>query len=133
MKIWPGSKCRCHNHADCPSKPRGEFRSPMTSKSESPAETAEGPGSLLVLALLAPVAGAIAGLLALAAFLLDYVGRLWLPAASVAWLSPFHYYSPLELVMGHPLPSKNLAVLAGIAALGLATAYVLFARRDISH
>ena len=35
----------------------------MTSKSEPTAETAEHPGNLLVLALLAPVAGAIAGLL----------------------------------------------------------------------
>jgi CIC family chloride channel protein len=35
----------------------------MTSKSGPPAETAEHPGSLLALALLAPVAGAIAGLL----------------------------------------------------------------------
>jgi chloride channel protein, CIC family len=35
----------------------------MNSKSEPPAETAERPGSLVVLALLAPVAGAIAGLL----------------------------------------------------------------------
>ena len=35
----------------------------MTSRSEPPAKTAERPGSLLVLALLAPVAGAIAGLL----------------------------------------------------------------------
>lgn len=79
------------------------------------------------------VAGAIAGLLALAAFLLDYVGRLWQPAESVAWLSPFRYYSPFELVMGNPLPSKNLLVLVGIAAAGCVTAYVLFTRRDISH
>jgi CIC family chloride channel protein len=35
----------------------------MTANSQSPAETPERPGSLLVLALLAPVAGAIAGLL----------------------------------------------------------------------
>jgi CIC family chloride channel protein len=35
----------------------------MTSNSQSPAETGERPGSLLALALLAPVAGAIAGLL----------------------------------------------------------------------
>jgi ABC-2 type transport system permease protein len=79
------------------------------------------------------VAGALAGLLALAAFLLDYVGRLWKPAEAVAWLSPFRYYSPFELVMGNPLPSKNLVVLAGIAAAGFVAAYVLFSRRDISH
>ena len=79
------------------------------------------------------VAGALAGLLALTAFLLDYVGRMWQPAESIAWLSPFRYYSPFELVMGNPLPSKNLLVLGGIAAAGFVAAYVLFSRRDISH
>ncbi len=79
------------------------------------------------------VAGALAGLLALAMFLLDYVGRLWRPAEAVAWLSPFRYFSPFELVMGNPLPAKNLVVLGAIAATGFVTAYVLFARRDISR
>jgi ABC-2 type transport system permease protein len=78
-------------------------------------------------------AGAVGGLLALATFLLDYVGRLWQPAESVAWLSPFRYYSPFDLVMGNPLPAKNLVVLGGLAAAGFVAAYVLFARRDISH
>ena len=79
------------------------------------------------------VAGGLGGLLALAAFLLDYVGRLWQRAEAVAWLSPFRYYNPFELVLGNPLPAKNLLVLGGIAAAGFAAAYVLFARRDISH
>jgi ABC-2 type transport system permease protein len=79
------------------------------------------------------VAAALSGLLALVAFLLDYVGRLWRPAESVAWLSPFRYYAPFELVMGNVLPAKNLAVLGGVAAGGFAAAYVLFARRDITR
>jgi len=79
------------------------------------------------------VAGSIAGLLALATLLLDYVGRLWQPAEKVAWISPFRYYSPFELVMGTPLPPKHLWVLAAIAVSGIATAYVLFSRRDISR
>jgi ABC-2 type transport system permease protein len=79
------------------------------------------------------VAAGWAGLLALAAFLLDYVGRLWKPAEAVAWLSPFRYYNPFDLVMGTALPWKNPAVLGGIALAGFATAYVVFARRDISH
>jgi ABC-2 type transport system permease protein len=78
-------------------------------------------------------AGALGGLLALATFLLDYVGRLWQPAESVAWLSPFRYYNPFDLVMGTPLPMKNLEVLGGIAVAGYIAAYFLFARRDISH
>lgn len=79
------------------------------------------------------VAGTIAGLLALTAYLLDYVGRLWKPAETVAWLSPFRYYAPFDLVMGSPLSTKNLAVLGGIAVAGFLVAYTVFARRDISH
>lgn len=78
-------------------------------------------------------ANGVAGLLALTAYLLDYTGRLWKPADSVAWLSPFRYYSPFDLVMGAPLPAKNLVVLGSIAATGFSAAYVLFSRRDIAH
>ena len=52
---------------------------------------------------------------------------------SVAWLSPFRYYTPFDLVMGHALPWKNLVVPGGIAVAGFAVAYVLFARRDIAR
>ena len=79
------------------------------------------------------VAAALSGLLALVAFLVDYVGRLWRPAESVAWLSPFRYYTPFDLVMGNALPWKNLGVPSGIAVAGFAAAYVLFARRDIAR
>ena len=79
------------------------------------------------------VAGGAAGLLALAAFLLDYVARLWQPAEKIAWLSPFRYYNPFDLITGNTLPYKNLLVLGATALAGFATAYVLFARRDISH
>ena len=78
-------------------------------------------------------AGAIAGLLALTAYLTDYVGRAWKPAESVAWLSPFRYYAPFDLVMGSALSAKNLYVLGGIAMAAFALAYVLYSRRDISH
>jgi ABC-2 type transport system permease protein len=78
-------------------------------------------------------AGAIAGLLALTAYLTDYVGRAWKPADSIAWLSPFRYYTPFELVMGSALPAKSLYVLGGIAFAAFALAYALYSRRDISH
>jgi ABC-2 type transport system permease protein len=79
------------------------------------------------------VAGGSAGLLALTTFLLDYVARLWQPAEKIAWISPFRYYNPFDLITGSPLPLKNLVVLGLIALAGFAAAYVLFARRDISH
>jgi len=78
-------------------------------------------------------AGAIAGLLALTAYLTDYIGRAWKPAESVAWLSPFRYYTPFELVMGSPLSAKSLYVLGGIAIASFALAHLLYSRRDISH
>jgi ABC-2 type transport system permease protein len=79
------------------------------------------------------VAGGAAGLLALTTFLLDYVARLWQPAEKIAWLSPFRYYNPFDLITGSPLSIKNVAVLGTIALAGFAASYVLFARRDISH
>ena len=79
------------------------------------------------------VAGAITGLLALATFLLDYVGRLWQPADRFAWLSPFRYFIPFDLVMGNPLPAENVLVLLAIALSGFTMAYLLFTQRDISH
>jgi len=71
-------------------------------------------------------AGAIAGLLALTAYLTDYIGRAWKPAESVAWLSPFRYYTPFELLMGSALAAKSLYVLGGIAAAAFALAYLLY-------
>ena len=79
------------------------------------------------------VAGASAGLLALTAFLLDYLGRLWKPLDSIAWISPFRYYDPFQLLLGAALPARNIVVLITIGAAGFAAAYALFARRDISH
>ena len=78
-------------------------------------------------------AGAIAGLLALTAYLTDYIGRAWKPADSVAWLSPFRYYTPFELLMGSALPAKSLYVLGGVAVAAFVLAYLLYSRRDISH
>ena len=44
--------------------------------------------------------------------------------------SPFHYYNPLDLVMGQPLPVGDLWVLFVAGATGLLVAAVCFARRD---
>ena len=77
------------------------------------------------------VAGSVVGLLALTTFLLDYVARAWQPAEAIAWLSPFRYYSPLDLVMGNQIPPHNLWVLTGVGVFGFALSYFLFSRRDI--
>lgn len=77
-------------------------------------------------------AGAIAGLLALTAFLVDFAARIWGPAKAIAWLSPFHYNNPIEMIAGLPVEPGNLLVLAGIATAGFSLAFVLFSRRDLS-
>ncbi len=76
-------------------------------------------------------AGAVTALAALALFLLDYLGRLWQPAARLARLSPFRYCSGLELVAGRPLAVAHLAVLLSVALAGFVVAVIVFARRDI--
>ena len=79
------------------------------------------------------VAGGLAGIIALGAFLLDYIARAWQPAESVAWLSPFRYFNPFQLLDGNPLAAKNVLVLGSIAVCGFAVSYFIFSRRDISH
>jgi beta-exotoxin I transport system permease protein len=77
------------------------------------------------------VAGAVAGVLALGAYLLDYLGRAWQPAAAVSTLSPFHYFEPMTLVMGQPGDGWNVVVLISIGLAGLVISYIVMGRRDI--
>ena len=79
------------------------------------------------------VASATTGLLALAALLLDLTARLWPAAEPFAWLSPFRYFIPFDLVMGTALPVENILVLWAITMSGFTVAYLLFSQRDISH
>ena len=77
------------------------------------------------------VGAAIAGVCALGAYLLDYLGRAWEPARAISSLSPFYYFEPMTLVMGQPLSGGNITVLIGIGLAGTAVGYVIFAKRDI--
>jgi hypothetical protein len=77
------------------------------------------------------VASATVGIAALAAFLLDYVGRAWEPAAAISRVSPFHYFEPTALIAGAPLNASQIAVLIAIGAAGGAIGWGVFTRRDI--
>jgi len=79
------------------------------------------------------VASAATSLLAFAALLLDWAHRLWPPLDSIAWLSPFNYFQPYELVAGDPLRLENLLVLGAIATTGYTLAYLIISQRDISR
>lgn len=74
--------------------------------------------------------GAIA-ILTLVLFFLDYLARIWKPAASIAWMSPFHYYDAMAMVMGRTLPGSHLVVLGVTGLAGIVLAFVLFSRRDL--
>lgn len=76
-------------------------------------------------------AGGAAGIAALAAFLVDYLGRVWEPARLASWLSPFHYFDPIPVVAGAGLSGKNVIVLLATGLIGVGVSYVWFSRRDL--
>jgi ABC-2 type transport system permease protein len=78
------------------------------------------------------VAGATTSLLAFGALILDWAHRLWPPLDWIAWLSPFYYFNPYELVDG-PLRPENLLILWAIAMTGFTLAYLAISQRDISR
>jgi len=73
----------------------------------------------------------ITAVAALAAYLLDYLGRVWDPARLASRLSPFHYFEPMSLIAGAPLNRGNVGVLLGAAVAATAASYVIFSRRDL--
>jgi ABC-type transport system involved in multi-copper enzyme maturation permease subunit len=77
------------------------------------------------------VAAAISGVLALAFYLLDYLGRAWDPAAGISRLSPFHYFEPMTVMMTRTLSTSNVLMLIAGGAAAVAVGYVAIARRDI--
>lgn len=77
------------------------------------------------------VAAGVAGGAAAALMLVDYLSRVWQPLRVPARLSPFHYYNPLDLVMGKPLPAADVGILLGTCAVAVSVAFALFNRRDI--
>ena len=79
------------------------------------------------------VASATTSLLAFAALLLDWAHRLWPALGRIAWLSPFFYFNPYELVAGSPLCLENILVLWAMAMTGFTVAYFLISQRDISR
>jgi ABC-type transport system involved in multi-copper enzyme maturation permease subunit len=51
-------------------------------------------------------AAGLVGVAMLALFFVDYVARVWPAARSIVWLSPFHYFDAMAMVMGQPLPGS---------------------------
>ncbi|MGO8930593.1 MAG: hypothetical protein ACLQU3_27365 [Limisphaerales bacterium] len=79
------------------------------------------------------VASATTSLLAFGALLLDWAHRLWPALDRIAWLSPFFYFNPYDLVAGSPLCLEDLLVLWAMAMTGFTVAYFIISQRDISR
>jgi hypothetical protein len=77
------------------------------------------------------VAGTLVGVAALAAYLLDYLGRAWDPARTIGSFTPFHFFEPMTLVSGAPLSTQNTAALVAIGLTATIVGAVILSRRDI--
>jgi ABC-2 type transport system permease protein len=73
----------------------------------------------------------ISSLLVFGMYVLDYIGRFWEPAADVARVSPFHYYSPFQLIGGQAMRITDAFVLVAFAVTGAVLAHVWYGRRDL--
>jgi len=47
------------------------------------------------------------------------------------WITPFHYFHGAAILNGTANVPRNLAVLLGLGAVGVAAAYWQFGRRDL--
>jgi ABC-type transport system involved in multi-copper enzyme maturation permease subunit len=63
-------------------------------------------------------------------FVLDYVARLWTPAARLRPLSLFRYYEP-QAIFASGAPASAIVVLLGTMVVALLAALAIFARRDL--
>jgi ABC-type transport system involved in multi-copper enzyme maturation permease subunit len=64
-------------------------------------------------------------------FFVDFLAIGWPPLRSISWISPFHYYPALSVLIGEAHPWRNLAVLLSAAAGFSALGYWRFSRRDL--
>ena len=76
-------------------------------------------------------AAAVAGIAALATYLLDYLGRVWEPARALSRVSPFHYFEPMPLIAGGDLNVANVGMLVAIGVVGIVASYWTLSRRDL--
>lgn len=77
------------------------------------------------------VAAAQAAGLWLSFYWLDLLAGIWKPLASVSWLSPFHYFRPMEAVVLRSTPWPGLAVLLGIFLVCATLSLFQFQRQDL--
>jgi ABC-2 type transport system permease protein len=76
--------------------------------------------------------GVTAGIIVVMYFV-DFLSLLWGTAEPIGPLSIFHYYDPLAIVRAGVVPTADALVLAAVAVVTTAAAFVVFQRRDITR
>ncbi len=77
-------------------------------------------------------AAGTAGIVVLAAYLLNVLAELWPQLRPYGKLSPFHYYQPMAVIAGGASRwSGDVLVLLAVAAVFVTIAFVAFSRRDL--
>ena len=75
---------------------------------------------------------AVAFIIVLASFLLNYIAQLWEPARRLEFLSILHYYRPLLIIRDGAWPVRDMLILIGLGLALWISAGITFARRDLS-
>lgn len=66
------------------------------------------------------------------AYLLEFFARLWAALEPAGWLSPFHYFTPTDTLIGSGIAWRDVAMLAAIALGANLAASAWFERRDLA-
>lgn len=70
-------------------------------------------------------------LVAVFLYLLQFGAAAWAPLRPFARISPFHYYEPMQTLLGTVRPATQVVGLLGAATILVGAAYALYARRDL--
>jgi hypothetical protein len=73
----------------------------------------------------------IAALSAVVLYNVDFIAMGWRPMQAVAWVSPYHYFPALSIILGDASTPRDIVILFGAAAMLSAGAYWQFQRRDL--
>ncbi|MFD9078392.1 ABC transporter permease subunit [Streptomyces erythrochromogenes] len=65
-------------------------------------------------------------------FAVNFIALAWSPAASLRFLSPFHYYAPGDALAEGGVLWPQLGILVGVGALGILLAHSVLRHRDLA-